>query len=97
MLSGCLTTLFAYTTDLYPAEIRTTGLGIGETAGRLGAVGGSYVGAHVISATGSAGFFALLAAMALLLFIAYASAEYMRASLLPSKQTQSTVKLLGKS
>jgi len=63
-VSAFLTVLYAYVAQVYPASIRSTALGIAETAGRLGAVGGSFAGAYVVGGDGVAAFFGSLAVLA---------------------------------
>lgn len=88
-VSGFLTVLYAYVAQVYPASIRSTGLGIAETAGRLGAVGGAFTGAYLVSGGGIALFFGSLAIILSVIFLTYWTA--IRAS----EQTQAGTTVAG--
>lgn len=77
-VSGMVTVLFIYAAQIYPAAIRSTGLGLAETSGRLGAVLGSYAGAFFL--TGIASFFLVLAALAAVILLVFWIASRRRAA-----------------
>jgi MFS transporter, AAHS family, 4-hydroxybenzoate transporter len=66
MMSAMLTAVFAYATDVYPVDIRSTGVGMAAMIGRSSAVLGSYGGVMVLDGVGMRGFFVVIAALCLL-------------------------------
>ena len=65
-LSALITGLYGYVTEAYPANIRSTGVGLAAMVGRSSAVVGSFGGVYVLSGFGLRGFFAGIALLALL-------------------------------
>jgi len=63
-----VTTLYAMAALLYPAEIRSSGIGLGMTAGRVGGIAMSFAGGYLLDAAGGSALilFGALAACALL-------------------------------
>jgi AAHS family 4-hydroxybenzoate transporter-like MFS transporter len=63
-----ITTLYAMAAMLYPAEIRSSGIGLGMTAGRVGGIAMSFAGGHLLDAADGSALilFGALAACALL-------------------------------
>jgi AAHS family 4-hydroxybenzoate transporter-like MFS transporter len=70
MMSAMITAIFAHATEVYPVEIRATGVGMAAMVGRSSAVVGSYGGIFVLDWFGIRGFFAIIAVLcALPLFL----------------------------
>jgi AAHS family 4-hydroxybenzoate transporter-like MFS transporter len=63
MMSAMITCIFAFATDAYPVDIRSTGVGMSAMIGRSSAVIGSYGGIYALDAMGIHGFFALIGAL----------------------------------
>jgi len=66
-LTGCFinavqTTMYALAAQMYPTEIRATGVGTAAALGRSGAIVSTYAGAWALDAGGSRAFFLLVAA-----------------------------------
>jgi AAHS family 4-hydroxybenzoate transporter-like MFS transporter len=66
MMSAMITSVFAFATESYPVDIRSTGVGMAAMVGRSSAVLGSYGGVFVLDGFGIRGFFASIAALCLL-------------------------------
>jgi AAHS family 4-hydroxybenzoate transporter-like MFS transporter len=63
LINGLQTNLYALTAQVYPPEIRATGVGATAAIGRLGAMLSSFVGAIVVGAGGNIYFGTVAAAM----------------------------------
>lgn len=73
MINGVQTTMYALAAHVYPASLRSTGVGTAVSFGRSGAVLSGYVGPWAIGLGGSSGFFGVVAVMMVAAFIALAS------------------------
>ena len=68
LLNAVQTTMYALAANVYPTEIRGTGVGTAVAVGRIGNVVASYVGAFALDTGGAPAFFTSWAAsMALVL------------------------------
>lgn len=65
MMSAMITTIFALATEVYPAPIRSTGVGMAAMLGRSTAVLGSYGGIYALDVIGMRGYFVVLGAICL--------------------------------
>jgi AAHS family 4-hydroxybenzoate transporter-like MFS transporter len=72
LINAVQTTMFALAAQVYPTDIRATGVGTAIAVGRSGAILSSYAGAWALEAGGSSLFFALVAAAMLTAFTALA-------------------------
>ncbi|HVW70653.1 MAG TPA: MFS transporter [Steroidobacteraceae bacterium] len=63
--NGLIILLYSLGAELFPAPIRSTGLGLAATAGRTGAIATAFLGGRITEVTGVAGFFALTALLLL--------------------------------
>jgi AAHS family 4-hydroxybenzoate transporter-like MFS transporter len=66
-LTGCFinavqTTMYALAAQMYPTEIRATGVGTAASLGRSGAIVSTYAGAWALDAGGPRAFFLLVGA-----------------------------------
>jgi MFS transporter, AAHS family, 4-hydroxybenzoate transporter len=61
LLNGVQTTMYALATNVYPTEIRGTGVGTAVAVGRIGNVLAVYVGNYAIDVGGARGYFLSLA------------------------------------
>ncbi len=61
LINGVQTTMYALAAHVYPAAIRSTGVGSAVSFGRSGAVLSGYIGAWALKYRGSASFFAVIA------------------------------------
>lgn len=59
-VNGIQTTLYALAAHIYPVGIRASGVGAASSIGRIGAISSSFIGAAMLTALGSAGFYALM-------------------------------------
>lgn len=59
-VNGVQTTLYALAAHIYPVGIRASGVGAASSIGRIGAISSSFIGAAMLTALGSAGFYALM-------------------------------------
>jgi MFS transporter, AAHS family, 4-hydroxybenzoate transporter len=66
MLNGLITALYAAATYVFPAAVRSTGIGTAAMAGRLGAISGALIGVRALKFDGLAGFFLATAAVLLI-------------------------------
>ena len=71
-VNGVQTTMYALAAHIYPTDIRSTGVGTAVAVGRIGNVVAAYVGSTAIDRGGSSGYFALMAALMLLVFASLA-------------------------
>ena len=58
--------LFARGAELFPVEVRSTGLGLASTAGRTGSIVMAFVGGHVTEQISLSGFFSVAAGLLLI-------------------------------
>src|SRR5262245_47719885 len=72
LINAVQTTMFALAAQVYPTDVRATGVGTAIAVGRSGAILSTYAGASALEAGGSALFFALVAAAMLTSFTALA-------------------------
>jgi AAHS family 4-hydroxybenzoate transporter-like MFS transporter len=72
-INGVQTTMYALAAHVYPTAVRATGVGSAVAFGRTGAVLSGYVGTWVIDAGGARFYFAAIAAMMTVAFVALAS------------------------
>ena len=72
-INGVQTTMYALAAHVYPTAVRATGVGSAVAFGRTGAVLSGYVGTWVIDSGGARSYFAAIAAMMALAFLALAS------------------------
>jgi AAHS family 4-hydroxybenzoate transporter-like MFS transporter len=75
LTSGVQTALYALAADVYPAEIRATGLGAAVAAGRIGAVLSSYLGVAALHIGGAPVYFGMIGAAVLVTIVAAACAR----------------------
>ena len=75
LMSGVQTALYALAAEVYPAAIRSTGLGAAVAAGRVGAVLSSYLGVFAVRIGGSPAYFGVVGAAVLATIIAAACAR----------------------
>ena len=61
LINAVQTTMYALAAQMYPAAIRSTGVGTAAGIGRVGAIGSTYIGAWAIEGGGSVLFFATVA------------------------------------
>jgi AAHS family 4-hydroxybenzoate transporter-like MFS transporter len=71
LINGVQTTMYALAAHVYPAAIRATGVGSAVSFGRTGAVLSGYIGAWALE-YGVSSFFAVIAAMMAVCFVALA-------------------------
>jgi MFS transporter, AAHS family, 4-hydroxybenzoate transporter len=71
-LNAVITTMYALAANVYPTEIRGTGIGTAVATGRLGMVLASYAGAFALDAGGSAGYFSTFAVAMVIVFASLA-------------------------
>lgn len=69
-LNGLITALYAAATVIFPATIRSTGVGLAASAGRAGSIGGAYVGGAIVAHAGVRGFFEFTAGLLALVLLA---------------------------
>jgi MFS transporter, AAHS family, 4-hydroxybenzoate transporter len=62
------TTMYALAANVYPTEIRGTGIGTAVAVGRIGNVLASYVGVFALDRGGTAGFFSTFAITMIVVF-----------------------------
>ena len=72
LINAVQTTMFALAAQVYPTEIRATGVGTAIAVGRSGAILSTFAGAWALEAGGSSLFFAMVAAAMLASFTALA-------------------------
>ena len=72
-LNAVLTTMYALAANVYPTEIRGTGIGTAVAMGRLGMVIASYVGNFALDAGGPPAFFGVFAVAMTAAFAALAA------------------------
>jgi AAHS family 4-hydroxybenzoate transporter-like MFS transporter len=73
MINGVQTTMYALAAHVYPASVRSTGVGTAVAFGRSGAVLTGYVGSWAIGFGGASAFFSVVAVMMVSTFIALAA------------------------
>jgi MFS transporter, AAHS family, 4-hydroxybenzoate transporter len=71
-LNAVLTTMYALAANVYPTEIRGTGIGTAVAMGRLGMVIASYVGNFALDAGGPPAYFSTFAAAMIIVFASLA-------------------------
>jgi AAHS family 4-hydroxybenzoate transporter-like MFS transporter len=62
MINGVQVTMYALAAHIYPTAVRSTGVGMASSVGRLGAILSTYAGAWALEFGGSRSFFMLVAA-----------------------------------
>jgi MFS transporter, AAHS family, 4-hydroxybenzoate transporter len=67
-LNAVQTTMYALAANVYPTEIRGTGIGTAVAVGRIGNVLASYVGNFALDAGGTAGYFSTFAITMVIVF-----------------------------
>jgi AAHS family 4-hydroxybenzoate transporter-like MFS transporter len=67
-LNAVQTTMYALAANVYPTEIRGTGIGTAVAVGRIGNVLASYVGVFALDRGGTAGFFSTFAITMIVVF-----------------------------
>jgi AAHS family 4-hydroxybenzoate transporter-like MFS transporter len=67
-LNAVQTTMYALAANVYPTEIRGTGIGTAVAVGRVGNVLASYVGNFALDAGGTAGYFSTFAVTMVIVF-----------------------------
>jgi len=72
LLNAVQTTMYALAANVYPTEVRATGVGTAVAVGRIGNVLASYVGAFALDAGGAPAFFSTLAASMAVVFASLA-------------------------
>jgi AAHS family 4-hydroxybenzoate transporter-like MFS transporter len=72
LLNAVQTTMYALAANVYPTEVRATGVGTAVAVGRIGNVLASYVGAFALDAGGSAAFFSTWAVSMAVVFASLA-------------------------
>jgi AAHS family 4-hydroxybenzoate transporter-like MFS transporter len=71
-LNAVITTMYALAANVYPTEIRGTGIGTAVAMGRLGMVLASYVGNFALDAGGSSAYFSTFAVEITIVFASLA-------------------------
>jgi MFS transporter, AAHS family, 4-hydroxybenzoate transporter len=61
-INAVQTTMYALAANVYPTAMRATGVGLGVSVGRIGAILSGYAGPWILDHGGSASFFRLMAA-----------------------------------
>jgi AAHS family 4-hydroxybenzoate transporter-like MFS transporter len=72
LLNGVQTTMYALATNVYPTEIRGTGVGTAVAVGRIGNVLAVFVGNYAIDVGGARGYFMSLAILMALVLVSLA-------------------------
>ena len=72
LLNAVQTTMYALAANVYPTEVRATGVGTAVAVGRIGNVLASYVGAFALDAGGAPAFFSTWAASMAVVFASLA-------------------------
>ena len=71
-LNAVITTMYALAANVYPTEIRGTGIGTAVALGRFGMVLASYVGNFALDAGGAPAFFSTFAVAMIIVFASLA-------------------------
>jgi MFS transporter, AAHS family, 4-hydroxybenzoate transporter len=71
-LNAVQTTMYALAANVYPTEIRGTGIGTAVAVGRIGNVLASYVGVFALDRGGTPGFFSTFAVTMIVVFVSLA-------------------------
>lgn len=69
-LMGFQSLLYAVAANAYPVDIRSTGVGVAVTAGRLGSIAAAFGGGAALTLGGAAWFFGLIVALSVVAVIA---------------------------
>ena len=69
LINAVQTTMFALAAQVYPTELRSTGVGTASAIGRIGAILSGYLGAWAIDLGGSTSFFTVMAAALTITFV----------------------------
>jgi len=72
-VNGVQTTMYALVANIYPAEIRSTGVGAAVAVGRIGNVLAAYAGATALDRGGTTGYFLTWSGFMLVVLLALAS------------------------
>jgi AAHS family 4-hydroxybenzoate transporter-like MFS transporter len=75
LINAVQTTMYALTAQVYPTEVRATGVGTAVAIGRAGGVLSTYAGAWALGSGGSGRFFQLIAAAMLTVLVALAAVQ----------------------
>jgi AAHS family 4-hydroxybenzoate transporter-like MFS transporter len=73
LLNAVQTTMYALAANVYPTEIRSTGVGTAVAVGRIGNVLAVYVGSWALGAGGPSGYFTSWAVLMVLVFVSLAA------------------------
>jgi AAHS family 4-hydroxybenzoate transporter-like MFS transporter len=73
LINAVQTTMYALAAHVYPTPMRATGVGSAVSFGRTGAILSGYAGPWALELSGSASFFAVMAASLTVTFIALAT------------------------
>jgi MFS transporter, AAHS family, 4-hydroxybenzoate transporter len=65
LANGLMILLYSLAAENFPVELRSTGLGLAATAGRIGAIASAYFGGRALQLNGVASFFLVTAALLL--------------------------------
>ena len=76
LINAVQTTMFALAANVYPSQIRATGVGTAVSVGRLGAILSGYAGAWALEYRGSLSYFGLMAAAMAVCFLALAAVRH---------------------
>ena len=80
LLNAVQTTMYALAAQVYPTDIRSTGVGTAVAVGRIGNVLAVYVGSWALGAGGSSGYFTSWAILMALVLVSLASRPSPRAA-----------------
>jgi AAHS family 4-hydroxybenzoate transporter-like MFS transporter len=72
-VNGVQTTMYALAANVYPSDIRSTGVGTAVAIGRIGNVLAAYAGSFALDHGGSSGYFFAWSGFMLIVFLALAS------------------------
>jgi AAHS family 4-hydroxybenzoate transporter-like MFS transporter len=72
LINAVQTTMYALAAQVYPVDVRATGVGAAASVGRAGAIASTYAGAWALEAGGSGLFFLLVAAAMLAALVSLA-------------------------
>jgi AAHS family 4-hydroxybenzoate transporter-like MFS transporter len=72
-VNGVQTTMYALVANIYPTEIRSTGVGTAVAIGRIGNVLAAYAGSMALDRGGTAGYFLTWSGFMLVVLVALAS------------------------
>jgi len=67
-MSGVVTSIYTLAAEFYPTVMRATGIGMADALGRVGGVGGAFVGITALDRGGAAGFFGAILGLSAMAF-----------------------------